>query len=137
MASDDIRWIQRLSHFCKALGQLERFLAKGSLNELEEQGLIQAFEYTFELAWNLVKDYFEAQGDTGIMGSRDAFRLGFRRGLIEDGDIWMDMIRSRSLSSHTYNEATAKHIASAVSERYVQCFQALRQKMVSLREAEG
>ncbi len=136
MVSQDIRWIQRLSHFCKALGQLERFLARGPLNELEEQGLIQAFEYTFELAWNLIKDYFEAQGETGILGSRDAFRLAFRRGLIENGDTWMDMIKSRTLSAHTYNEATARQIASAISERYLTCFQALRQRMIAFREAE-
>jgi len=48
------------------------------LNELEKQGLIQAFEYTYELAWNTIKDYFENQGETGIHGSRDAFRLAFQ-----------------------------------------------------------
>ncbi len=94
MTEPDIRWIQRLNHFTKALRQLEKFIAKGELNELEEQGLIQAFEYTFELSWNVIKDYFEAQGDVGILGSRDAFRLAFRRGLIEHGDIWMSMIKS-------------------------------------------
>ncbi|MEA3396072.1 MAG: nucleotidyltransferase substrate binding protein, partial [Chloroflexota bacterium] len=64
MSMQDIRWMQRLNHFSKALGQLKRFVEKGDLNELEKQGLIQAFEYTYELAWNTIKDYFEDQGET-------------------------------------------------------------------------
>jgi len=89
MSGRDIRWIQRFKHYTKVLGQLTRFIENGALNELEQQGLIQAFEYTYELAWNTLKDYFESQGDTGIYGSRDAFRLAFRRGLIENGETWM------------------------------------------------
>ena len=66
MMTQDIRWVQRLNHFSKALSQLTRFIEKGALNELEKQGLIHSFEYTYELAWNTLKDYFEAQGETGI-----------------------------------------------------------------------
>jgi hypothetical protein len=72
MAEKDIRWIQRCSNYSKALGQLSKFIEKNELNELEKQGLIQAFEYTYELAWNTIKAYFEDQGETGIHGSRDA-----------------------------------------------------------------
>jgi len=86
MSAQDIRWIQHLSHFSKALSQLRKFIDQGTLNELEEQGLIQAFEYTYELAWNTLKDYFEAQGETALYGSRDVFRLGFKRGLLEAGE---------------------------------------------------
>jgi nucleotidyltransferase substrate binding protein (TIGR01987 family) len=118
MSRQEIRWIQRLSHFSKALSQLKKFIDKGELNELEEQGLIQAFEYTFELAWNTLKDYFEAQGETDIHGSRDAIRLAFRRGLVEDGETWMDMIASRTLTSHTYNEEVAKKIAKSIQTLY-------------------
>lgn len=101
MSTDDIRWIQRYTHFNKALQQLTKFIVKGELNELEEQGLIQAFESTYELAWNTLKDYFEAQGETGIHGSRDAIRLAFHRGLIENGETWMNMIEARTLTTHT------------------------------------
>jgi hypothetical protein len=58
---EDIRWEQRFSNFRKALSQLTRFIEKGDLSELEQQGLIKAFEYTFELAWNTMKDYLEYQ----------------------------------------------------------------------------
>ena len=134
MNTEDIRWIQRLTHFSKALGQLRKFIEKDALNELEEQGLIQAFEYTYELAWNTLKDYFEAQGETNINGSRDAFRMAFKRGLIEDGETWMDMIKSRTLTTHTYNEDVAKQIATAIVNRYFSEFVNLQAKMESLKE---
>ena len=135
MTTQDIRWIQRLNHFSKALSQLTKFIEKGALNELEKQGLIQAFEYTYELAWNTLKDYFEGQGETNINGSRDAFRLAFKRGLIENGETWMDMVRSRTLTSHTYNEDVAEKIAADIVKRYFPEFVTLQTKMDSLKEA--
>ena len=77
--TDNIRWKQRLDNYSKALAQLTRFIEKGELNEFEQQGLIQCFECTYELAWNSIKDLFEAQGEVGIIGSREAFRLAFKR----------------------------------------------------------
>jgi nucleotidyltransferase substrate binding protein (TIGR01987 family) len=133
MLTQDIRWIQRFNHFTKALGQLMKFIQKGKLNELEEQGLIQAFEYTYELAWNTLKDYLEAQGETEIHGSRDTLRMAFQRGLIEDGETWMDMIRSRTLTSHTYNEEIARQIATAVSQQYHPQFVKLHKKLLALK----
>ena len=116
--SEDIRWKQRLENYSKALRQLTRFIEKGELNEFEQQGLIQCFEYTYELAWNSIKDVFEAQGEVGIIGNRDAFRLAFKRGLIENGETWMEMIKSRALTSHTYNEDVANDISSKIVTRY-------------------
>ncbi len=125
-SSPDVRWRQRFSNFKKAVSQLRLFLSKGALSELELQGLIQAFEYTYELAWNTIKDFYEFQGEIGIQGSKDAFRLAFKRGLITQGEVWMDMIESRTKSSHTYNEVLAKQIADAVRNRYFQQFQNLQ-----------
>lgn len=134
MTAQDIRWVQRLNNFSKALIQLTKFIEKGELNELEKQGLIQAFEYTFELAWNTIKDYFEAQGETGILGSRDAVRLAFKRGLIEDGETWMDMITSRTLTSHTYNEDTAEMIAGKTQSLYFGELVTLHGRFVALEQ---
>lgn len=83
MAKKDIRWEQRFSNYQKALGQLQKFIDKGELSELEEQGLVKAFEYTYELAWNTIKDFLEFSGQTDIYGSRDAIRKAFELGLIE------------------------------------------------------
>ena len=133
MTAKDIRWIQRFNNYSKALSQLSKFIEKGNLNEMEQQGLIQAFEYTYELAWNTIKDYFESQGETNIFGSRDAFRLAFKRGLIENGEIWMDMITSRSLTSHTYNEDTAEKIAKSTETQYYGEFVKLHKRLEILK----
>ena len=137
MTTEDIRWLQRFNHFSMALNQLKKFIDKGELNELEEQGLIQAFEYTYELAWNTIKDYYEDQGETNINGSRDAFRLAFKRGFIINGELWMEMIRSRTMTSHTYNEEVAHEIAGKIVEGYYDEFVDLHAKLQSyIEEAE-
>ncbi len=96
----DIRWIQRFNNYCKALSQLEKFIEKGDLSDLEEQGLIKAFEYSYELAWTTVKDFLAYQGHADLYGSRDTIRKAFSLGLIDDGQGWMDMLASRNKTSH-------------------------------------
>ena len=118
LSQDDIRWQQRFSNYRKAYTQLKNAIAIERLNDLEQEGLIQRFEYTFELAWNVMKDFLEAKGNNGIMGSRDAIRLAFKQGLISDGEIWMEMVKSRVLSSHTYDEETADEVTLAVRKLY-------------------
>lgn len=138
MSTEDIRWRQRYNHFAQALEQLEKAVElsrQRPLTELEEQGIIQAFEYTHELAWNVLKDFLEEkQGIRNLYGSKDSTREAFKRGLIENGEAWMDMIKSRNLTSHTYNRDVAKDIADKISHRYFPEFQALRAKMESLGE---
>lgn len=131
---EDIRWIQRLNNYKKAFFQISKFIEKGELNELEKQGLIQAFEYTYELAWNVIKDYFEDQGETNVSGSKDAFRLAFKRGIIDNGDVWMDMIKSRALTTHTYNENIANEIVSNIVNKYFPEFRKLKTKMEEIEK---
>lgn len=128
----DIRWKQRFSNYQKALNQLQRFVEKGNLNEMEEQGLVQAFEFTHELAWNVMKDYFEYQGNSQITGSRDATREAFQKGLVQDGEGWMEMIKSRNQSSHTYNEEIVKEIREKIFNQYLELFIAFNDKINSL-----
>lgn len=130
--NEDIRWKQRFSNFNKALTQLQKFIDKGELSELEAQGLVKAFEYTYELAWNTIKDFLEFSGQSDIYGSRDAIRKGFQLGLITDGEGWMDMLKSRNQTSHTYNEDTARQINNAVVSRYYGLFIRLRTKFEQL-----
>ena len=129
---NDIRWKQRFYNYQKALLQLTKFIEKGELSELEEQGIIKAFEYTYELAWKVIKDYYEEQGEVSIQGSRDALRLAFQRGLITDGDNWMKMIKSRIASVHTYNLEVAQQINQDIHDIYFQLFIELKEKMESL-----
>lgn len=129
MNKEDIRWQQRFSNYEKALKQLENAINiqnSRELTELEKQGLIQAFEFTHELAWNTLKDFFEYQGNTSITGSRDATREAFNKGLIQNGEGWMDMIRSRNKSSHTYNEEVAEEIVFHIKETYYPLFNELK-----------
>jgi nucleotidyltransferase substrate binding protein (TIGR01987 family) len=122
----DIRWEQRFSNYKKALVQLGRFIDKGLLNELEEQGLIKSFEYCYELAWNVIKDFYEEQGETGLQGSKDAFRLAAARGLITRGQVWMDMVENRKLTVHTYEKTMAEKTGRLIREHYFPAFVALR-----------
>jgi nucleotidyltransferase substrate binding protein (TIGR01987 family) len=130
--------MQRFSHFQKALRQLEsstELSRQRSLSDLEKQGLIKAFEFTHELAWNVMKDYFEYQGATSIMGSRDATRDAFQKGLITDGEGWMEMIQSRNQTAHTYNQNVADEIANKVTERYCKLFLELEKKLATMKDA--
>lgn len=135
MNQPDIRWQQRLQNYSKALWQLNDAISLGQqrqLSRLEQQGTIQAFEFTYELAWNTLKDYLTWQGIQGIVGSRDAIREAFSNSLISDGQIWMEMLTDRNRTAHTYNEETAKAILENITQRYIVCFNALEQTMNKL-----
>ena len=142
MGAQDIRWQQRFSNFERAWSQLSEALnlmTERELSNLEKQGTIQAFEYTYELAWNVLRDYLTWQGESGISGSRDAIREAFTRGLITDGHAWMAMLQDRNRTVHTYNEATANEILDHIQQRYgglfvelESTFNALIQKHASL-----
>lgn len=139
MRTQDIRWIQRFSHFNKALTQLEdavKLARQRDLSKLEEQGLIQAFEFTHELAWKTLKDFLESRGALNLYGSKDVTREAFKRGLIENGEAWMDMITSRNLTSHTYNEAVAAQIAAAIHGDYFAGFKTLQVTLDKLQQDE-
>ena len=132
---DDIRWQQRLQNYKKALAVLSNAieLAKErELTDLEKQGTIKGFEFTFELAWNVMKDYLEEQGITGIIGSKGAIREAFNKGLIMNGQAWMDMIEGRNISSHSYDEKTAKKLLERITEIFYTQFKSFAEKMDSL-----
>ncbi len=125
MEKKDIRWQQRFSNFQRAYDQLRQAVLlseQRKLSDLEKQGLIQAFEFTHEIAWNVIKDYFEDQGNNSITGSKDAAREAFQKGLITDGGSWMEMVKSRNLTSHTYNQKVAEDIVVNVCTKYKKAF---------------
>ncbi|PCI42532.1 MAG: nucleotidyltransferase [Moraxellaceae bacterium] len=134
---EDTRWQQRLSNYKQALLNLTEAVnisQRRPLSNLEQQGLIQAFEFTHELAWNCLKDYLQYQGEQNLLGSRDATRKAFSVGLITDGEQWMDMIASRNRTSHTYNKETAQQIVEAVLTHYYPLFKKLEQRLTQLKE---
>ncbi len=129
-----IRWKQRFENFSKAFQQLLNAydLARQSpLSNLEKLGLIQAFEFTHELAWNVLKDYIEHTGGQTLIGSKDTTREAFQKSLITQGEVWMQMIKNRNLSSHTYNEDTSNLIYENIINLYIPCFHQFSEKMKS------
>ena len=124
---DDIRWKQRFQNYKKALATLQRSIEScDQKNELHRLGVIQAFEFTQELSWKVLKDFIEAQGGGDkIYGSKDSYRQAFNRDLISDGELWLDMIDSRNKCSYLYDEATATEIFEKVQNTYMPCFFAL------------
>ena len=137
MENSDVRWQQRFASYKKALAQLTKFIEKGELNELEEQGLIHSFQITFELAWHMISDFLVHQGNKDIHSSRDAIREAFNIGLIDDGDGWMNIYVDMNKTSHTYNEGPAKEIAHNVLVHHFPVFISLRQKMESIIDGMG
>ena len=140
MKNQDIRWVQRFDNFKRAFARLAEAAAQAKqrkLSELEEQGLIQAFEFTHELAWNTLKDFLEARGTTvKIYGSRDATREAFAAELIKNGEAWMKMIEHRNETSHTYNEKIANAIVEAILTRYVKEFEGFQRSFLELERKE-
>ncbi len=122
----DIRWQQRFINFNKAFKQLERFVAKENLNEMEEQGLIKAFEYTYELSWKVLQDLLKDKGYLDIAGPRPVIEQSFQDGYIQDGKGWMKMHKSRNLTSHTYDEETAEEIVEDIRSEYFGLFETLQ-----------
>jgi len=131
---NDIRWIQRFDNFKKALNQLRKFIDKNELSDLEKQGIIKAFEYTFELAWNTLKDFLNYQGEKDIYGSRDTILRSFQLELIQDGESWMNMLQSRNKTSHTYNEDTAEEVVDSIKNIYFLLFETFNTKMKKIEK---
>ena len=136
----DVRWQQRFHNFRQALQTLTEAIELAQqrpLSKLEKQGLIQGFEFTHELGWNVLKDFLESKGYTGLIGSRDSTRLAFKSALIADGEAWMDMIKDRNLTSHTYNLELAERMVQDIAQRYYPAFVAMAAALTQQLSAEA
>jgi nucleotidyltransferase substrate binding protein (TIGR01987 family) len=124
----DIRWQQRLTNFERALRLLREAMAHGpeALNQLEKEGVIQRFEYCFELAWKTVKDYMEASGVVfDVVMPRQVIKDAFAAKVLEDGATWIAMLDHRNLLAHTYNPAVFEQAVDAIHQRYLPQLQEL------------
>jgi nucleotidyltransferase substrate binding protein (TIGR01987 family) len=132
---NDIRWKQRFSNYLKAFQSLNEAVAlsqERELSALEQQGLIQSFEFTHELAWKMLKDYLKYQGISNIVGSRDASRFAFQNALVQDGDIWMNMIAARNQTLHTYNLKIAQAVVDNILNQFYPVLKQLANKFDKL-----
>jgi nucleotidyltransferase substrate binding protein (TIGR01987 family) len=132
----DVRWKQRFANYKKALSQLTAQIEKvpdpSAADDTSILATIQAFEFTFELAWQTLKDFLEDQGFKDLYGSKNTIRRAFERGLLTEGQKWMDMIDSRNNSTHTYDEDTAGTIYADIRNVYYPKFLELKEKLESL-----
>jgi nucleotidyltransferase substrate binding protein (TIGR01987 family) len=101
----ETRWRQRFANLSRAFELYQEAVSTVNLNRLEKEGLIQRFEYTFELSWKTMKDYLEGRGIEAAY-PRDVLKEAFASGLVQDGDTWMLMLDRRNSLSHTYDEKT-------------------------------
>ena len=118
----DIRWKQRLTNFERALRLLREAMAEGpgAQNQLEKEGVIQRFEYCFELAWKTVKDYMEASGVVfDVVMPRQVIKEAFAAKVLNDGATWIAMLDHRNLLSHTYNPVVFEQAVAAIHQRYL------------------
>ncbi|MBC7440564.1 MAG: nucleotidyltransferase substrate binding protein [Flavobacterium sp.] len=132
MENQDIRWKQRFENFSNAFKQLKlaRNLKKErDFTELELQGVIQAFEITQELSWKVLKDFLEEQGVSDLYGSKNVVREAFNVGLISNGEIWLDMIKTRNLTSHIYDDSEILKLLDVILESYIDVFLQFEENM--------
>ena len=114
------RWVQRFENFEKALVNFKdtiNCIEKEGLNKIYTMALIQAFEIVFELAWKTLKDYLEY---TGIQTDtpRETIKEAFQKNIINNGQIWIEMMEARNKTSHTYREEFAGQLVSEILSNY-------------------
>jgi nucleotidyltransferase substrate binding protein (TIGR01987 family) len=128
----DLRWKQRFQNFQKAFHQLSIAVDQyPKLNDMEKEGMVQRFECTFELAWKTLKDYLESQ-EVEAKFPRDVIKRAFQYEIIQEGEIWMDMLERRNEMSHTYNETFFQNVVELIAGPYYQAIQQVINKLKSL-----
>lgn len=123
MSPEDIRWHQRFQNFSKAFALLREAIEENeidNLSPLEQEGVIQRFEYTFELAWKTAKDYMTASGLQLVeVSPRAVIKEAFAAGVISDGQVFIDMMLSRNQLAHIYDNAKFRTILYDIKSRYL------------------
>jgi nucleotidyltransferase substrate binding protein (TIGR01987 family) len=128
----DIRWKQRFQNFEKAYLFLKQAVERPFLDDLQAAGLIQAFEFTFELAWKTLKDYLESMG-LPLRFPREVLKYAFQSELIQNGTLWLEMLEKRNELTHTYDEAQTKKSVTLIQTHY---FPAIQQVYETLKNAK-
>lgn len=114
----DIRWKQRFTNFEKAYLQLNDAIDKFEmLDDLSKEGLVQRFEYTFELAWKTLKDYLESQGIVSQF-PREVLKQGFHTNILNNGEVWIDILEKRNLLAHTYDQHNFNTALESIRKSY-------------------
>lgn len=132
MENKDIRWKQRFSNYEKALKQFKDAIEANPQERLAQEGLIQRFEYTFELAWKCLQDILQERGFSEIRGPKPVVEQAFQDGLIQDGVLWMEMLRARNESTHLYDEKSFLKIFDQAKNLFLKPLSQLEEKLKAL-----
>lgn len=130
----DVRWKQRFQNFDKAFKRLADailIIRNDPDNVLLQAGLIQTYEFTFELAWKTLKDYLEMEGFT-VPSPRATLRQAFQCGYIQQGDVWLKALNDRNLTAHTYDDEVAKEVIADIQQTYYFLLNDLHQWLMGL-----
>lgn len=126
------RFIQRKNEFNNAYERLKEALEEDE-TEIVIDGALHRFEFTFELAWKSLKDYLEYMGLTERTGSpREIIQQAFKQGIIKDGESWINMMLSRNMLSHLYDEKTSRDIFNKIKKEYINLFRDLSDKFKNI-----
>ena len=134
--SENIRWKQRFNNFEKAFNLLKSVFEEKEIEELsllEQEGVVQRFEYTYELAWKTLKDYLEYNGSLNNIdiSPRNIFKEAYSAKIIKNQDDFIDMMLSRNLLSHTYDFARFKEIIIKIENDYLNVLEDLHNFFVN------
>lgn len=129
MNEQDVRWKQRFQNLEKSLSFLELAMKIENPDIIQKAGLIQFFEISFELSWNVLKDYLEDQGFFELRSPRDTIKKAFQVGLITDGHLWIQALKNRNLTAHTYDEKMADQVADEIRFVYYPLIQEIYTKL--------
>lgn len=130
----DVRWKQRFQNFDKTFKRLADailIIRNDPDNVLLQAGLIQTYEFTFELAWKTLKDYLEMEGFT-VPSPRATLRQAFQCGYIQQGDVWLKALNDRNLTAHTYDDEVAKEVIADIQQTYYFLLKDLHQWLMEL-----
>ncbi|MFA7577810.1 MAG: HI0074 family nucleotidyltransferase substrate-binding subunit [Candidatus Muiribacteriota bacterium] len=123
----DIRWKQRYDNFNKSFLLLKQSLDISNPDITQRAGIIQFFEVTFELGWKTLKDFLLENGFNNINSPRDTIKTAFNAEYIKEGHIWLEALKDRNLSTHTYEEEFASQIEKNIRENYFNIIKDLKE----------
>lgn len=117
------------SNFQKSLGLLEDAIGISNPDLIQKAGLIQFFEVSFELSWNVLKDYLLEKGFSGVLYPRDSIKKAFEMEIIEDGHLWLEALKNRNLTAHTYDEELADKVVELIRHSYYPLLKKLQERL--------
>ena len=130
MENKDIHWPHRFQNFTKSMLHLESALQISNPDIVQKAGIIQFFEMSFELAWNMVKDYLEEQGFIDVKSPKSALKKAFEMGLIENGHDWMDLLLDRNQTMYAYEDKKATELVLLIQQKYQPILKILQKDLV-------